>query len=407
MCAGCNEKNPRAMRNVASGLLLALSLCAAAVPGDALPSTCRPEYRDLPGGLVHTACKPPNPNCIFVSTGLSAAEKAEVLKAHNDYRSQVAQGRLPGFPAATNMYRLKWDDQLAHVAQAFTNLCDDRHDKEAQRRTSKFPKVGQNIAWNYEPRETQVVDSAGRVKDWFDEYKDFKARNVDPFRVDSGPVVTHFTQVAWAETRYLGCGYTHYKLRDDNDPRLPFKKLFVCHYAPGGNVIRRSMYKRGSACSACPEGTTCDAATGLCTEDNIRYKQTQEQPPHENITTMEPITKSEENIRYKQTQEQPPYENITTMEPITTTKDNVRYKQTQEQPPYENITTMASITKYTPGDSDGLSGSDSGGGGGSPWGILAFFLLGIFATAAVAFGLLYVRWATAASANSAQEPCAV
>ncbi|XP_075546492.1 scoloptoxin SSD43-like [Dermacentor variabilis] len=323
MCAGC-KKISIAMRNVARALLLALSLSAAAVPGDALPSTCRSEYRDLPGGLVHTACKPLNPNCIHVSTGLSAAEKAEVLKAHNDYRSQVAQGRLPGFPAATNMYRLKWDNELAQVAQAFTNLCDDRHDKEAQRRTSKFPKVGQNIAWNYEPSETQVVDSAGRVKDWFDEYKDFKAGNVDPFRVDPGPVVTHFTQVAWAETRYLGCGYTHYKLRDDNDPRLPYKKLFVCHYAPGGNVIRRSMYKKGSACSACPEGTTCDAATGLC---------------------------------------------------------------------------------YTPGDSDGLSGSDSGGG--SPWGILAFFLLGIFATAAVAFGLLYVRWATAASANSAREPSAI
>ncbi|KAH7954697.1 hypothetical protein HPB49_021026 [Dermacentor silvarum] len=107
MCAGCTEKsNPTAMRNAAGALLLFLSLFSAAVLGDALPSTCRFEYQNLPGGLVHTACKPPNPNCLFVSTGLSAAEKAEVLKAHNDYRSQVAQGRLPGFPAATNMYRL-------------------------------------------------------------------------------------------------------------------------------------------------------------------------------------------------------------------------------------------------------------------------------------------------------------
>lgn len=354
MCAGCTEKNNHtAMRNAAGALLLALSLFAAAVLGDALSSMCRSEYQNLPGGLVHTACKPPNPNCLFVSTGLSAAEKAEVLKAHNDYRSQVAQGRLPGFPAATNMYRLKWDEELAQVAQAFTNLCDDRHDKEAQRRTSKFPKVGQNIAWNYEPTETPVVDSAGRVKDWFDEYKDFNAGNVDSFRVDSGPVVTHFTQVAWAETRYIGCGYTHYKLRNDNDPRLPFKKLYVCHYAPAGNVIRRSMYKRGVACSACPAGTTCDASTGLCTEDNVIKKQTQGQRPHENITTMEPIT------------------------------------------------------KYTPGESDGLSGSDSGGGAGSPWAIVAFFLLGILATAAVAIGLLYVRWTTTVPADFAREPCGV
>lgn len=252
------------------------------------------------------------------------AEKAEVLKAHNDLRSQVAQGRLPGFPAARNMYRMKWDDDLAQVAQAFTNLCDDRHDKEAQRKTSKFPKVGQNIAWNYEPTQTQVVDSAGRVKDWFSEYKDFSAAYVDPFHVNPGPVVTHFTQVAWADTRYIGCGYTHYKLRNDDNPSLPYKKLFVCNYAPGGNVIGRSMYKVGSVCSVCPAGTVCDAATGLC---------------------------------------------------------------------------------YTPGESDGLD--DSAGRTGSQWGILAFFLLGIFATAAVAVGLLYVRSTILRPPHPAQQQCAM
>ncbi|KAL1475911.1 hypothetical protein MTO96_036938 [Rhipicephalus appendiculatus] len=335
-----------AIRHAARSLLLALLMSTTSCPADALPSACRPEYQKLPGGLVHTACKPPNNNCIFVSTGLSMAEKAEVLKAHNDLRSQVAQGRLPGFPAARNMYRMKWDEDLAQVAQAFTNLCDDRHDKEAQRKTSKFPKVGQNIAWNYEPTETQVVDSAGRVKDWFDEYKDFKASNVDPFRVQPGPVVTHFTQVAWAETRYLGCGYTHYKLRNDDNPSLPYKKLFVCNYAPGGNVIRRSMYKTGAACSACPAGTVCDAATSLCTEDEGSLNQTIVPRPHENISTPEPIT------------------------------------------------------KYTPGESDGLDGSTR-----SQWGILAFFLLGLIATAAVAAGLFYVRSTSLRPPHPAQEPC--
>ncbi|KAH6920835.1 hypothetical protein HPB50_028177 [Hyalomma asiaticum] len=182
------------MRNVRISSLRSLLLFAALVPGDTLAATCRPEYQNLPSGLVHTACKPPNPDCNFVTTGLSAADKAEVLKAHNDLRSQVAQGRLPGFPTATNMYRLKWDEELAEVAQAFTNLCDNNHDKSEQRMTTKFSKVGQNIAWNYESTNTPVVDSAGRVKDWFDEYKDFNPGNVDPFRVSPGGVVTHFTQ---------------------------------------------------------------------------------------------------------------------------------------------------------------------------------------------------------------------
>ncbi|KAH6936023.1 hypothetical protein HPB50_012536 [Hyalomma asiaticum] len=244
------------MRNAASILSLALLTSTVALPGNALPSTCRPEYRNLPGDLVHTACKAPNHNCIFVATGLSMAEKAEVLKAHNDLRSQVAQGRLPGFPPARNMYRLRWDDELAQVAQAFTNLCDDRHDKEAQRKTSKFPKVGQNIAWNYEAKDTRVIDSAGRVTDWFEEYKDFSAGNVDPFRVNPGPVVTHFTQ-------------------------------------------------------------------------------------------------------------------------------------------------------FTPGESDGLGDADSDGSSGSQWGVLAFFLLGIFAMTTVGIGLLYVRSVAMRSRDPAREPCAL
>ncbi|XP_070392786.1 scoloptoxin SSD43-like [Dermacentor albipictus] len=308
------------MRKALNALPVTMFLFAALAPGDALPSTCRPEYQNLPGGLVHTACKPPNPNCAFISTGLSAAEKAEVLKAHNDYRSQVAQGRLPGFPSATNMYRLKWDDELAEVAQAFTDQCDNNHDKPDQRMTTKFPKVGQNIAWNYESTDTPAVDSAGRVKDWFDEYKDFSPGNVEPFSVSAGRVVTHFTQVTWAETRYLGCGYTHYKLHQDAEPSVPFKKLYACHYAPGGNIIGTSMYKRGTVCSACPEETTCDAANGLC---------------------------------------------------------------------------------HTPGDSDGLSESGSGGGGAaSLWWILALIGLGLIAAVIGGAGFLYVRSTAAAPVDA-------
>ncbi|KAH8024830.1 hypothetical protein HPB51_001463 [Rhipicephalus microplus] len=210
------------MRDAAISLLVGLFLFTMSCPADALPSTCRPEYQKLSGGLVHTACKPPNNNCIFVSTGLNMAEKADVLKAHNDFRSRVAQGQLSGFPGATNMYRMKWDDDLAQVAQAFTNLCDDRHDKEVQRKTSKFPKVGQNIAWNYEPTQTEVIDSAGRVKDWFDEYQDFNPGNVDPFRVSPGRVVTHFTQLVHSYVKEGGC-----------DNRALGKAYLVSLYGPG------------------------------------------------------------------------------------------------------------------------------------------------------------------------------
>ncbi|KAK8780114.1 hypothetical protein V5799_018545 [Amblyomma americanum] len=100
--------------------------------------------------------------------------------------------------------------------------------------------VGQNLAFSYESSDTRTVDGAGRVKDWFDEYKDFSPQNVDPFQVARGPAVLHFTQVTWAQTRYVGCGYTHYKLQNDPQPQFPFKKLFACNYAPGISLVHQS-----------------------------------------------------------------------------------------------------------------------------------------------------------------------
>ncbi|KAL1443062.1 hypothetical protein MTO96_046130 [Rhipicephalus appendiculatus] len=69
---------------------------------------CRPEYRHLPGGVIHTACKPPKPGCTLDSalTGLSDQVKRQALQVHNDYRSQVAKGQLQKYPKAKNMYEL-------------------------------------------------------------------------------------------------------------------------------------------------------------------------------------------------------------------------------------------------------------------------------------------------------------
>lgn len=54
----------------------------------------------------HTLCKPQNPSCTILVSGFSEKDKKEVLQAHNDKRSMVAQGRLPGFAPAANMYEL-------------------------------------------------------------------------------------------------------------------------------------------------------------------------------------------------------------------------------------------------------------------------------------------------------------
>lgn len=95
----------------ASLLLVVAAWMSASAP---VLAVCRPEYRKRP---THTACQSPAPWCRVVASGVSAAERTLILKIHNDFRSQVAQGRLPGFPAAADMQELLWDDEMADVAQ--------------------------------------------------------------------------------------------------------------------------------------------------------------------------------------------------------------------------------------------------------------------------------------------------
>ena len=65
----------------------------------------------------------------------------------------------------------------------------------------------------------------------------------------------HYTQVVWADTFKVGCGFTAYRA-----PNGWHNKYYVCNYGPAGNIIGGSMYQEGSACSKCPRA--CD--NGLC-----------------------------------------------------------------------------------------------------------------------------------------------
>ena len=56
-------------------------------------------------------------------------QKRLILHMHNQHRSTIAEGRTPGFPPATKMGALKWDDELAYLAELNTMSCEIEHDK--------------------------------------------------------------------------------------------------------------------------------------------------------------------------------------------------------------------------------------------------------------------------------------
>lgn len=43
---------------------------------------------------------------MFAGSGISAYEKNQILESHNRLRQTVAQGRIPGQPAAENMQEM-------------------------------------------------------------------------------------------------------------------------------------------------------------------------------------------------------------------------------------------------------------------------------------------------------------
>ena len=93
-------------------------------PRDEIPmETCpdKSEYCKL--GSDHTMCQycrigPTCPN--FCNNQLTDKDKEELLVNHNVFRRKVARGLQKGQPSASNMKKLKWDDELARIGKVLT-----------------------------------------------------------------------------------------------------------------------------------------------------------------------------------------------------------------------------------------------------------------------------------------------
>ncbi|XP_023334482.1 venom allergen 5 [Eurytemora carolleeae] len=207
------------------------------------------------------------------SGGLNCLEKEIILEEHNMVRQLLANGKVHSQPAALNMRVMIWDDELAQVAQRWADQCMPGHDHS--RNVDRYA-VGQNVAttWNFD-QESLTKDSPEfkrHIRAWFDEVVKFgfKTRSINPFqfRMETG----HYTQLAWAESYMVGCGYSYYK-----DTKRGFSKLYVCNYGPGGNLVGKPMYKVGfPGMVSCSEEDSenmkpSSRYVGLCEVNGARY----------------------------------------------------------------------------------------------------------------------------------------
>ncbi|XP_054724749.1 CRISP/Allergen/PR-1-like [Uloborus diversus] len=244
-----------------------------------LPAQCRSVPNECPSlylrySLNHSYCAPANNSCQIFYRGVTQNEINFILRYHNDVRSVVATGKETkggGLPKAANMLEMVWDTELASVAQKRAENCVYEHDCSDCRRVGNFA-VGQNIAY------TQLIcygkaDCKSNTADWnkvltmfYEEVKQFQKKWISPFQFQHE--VGHFTQMIWADTWRLGCGFVAFSLGNG------YRHFFVCNYGPAGNIYGKDLYKKGEPCSKCPSNTCCGKKckptgyAGLCRMTN-------------------------------------------------------------------------------------------------------------------------------------------
>lgn len=199
-------------------------------------SQCAEKYATITSG--HTACLPRSSS--VKKSGISDEDKQIIVDEHNRVRRAVK------YPAK-NMRELSWDEEIAKTAQHWAENCRIGHDRGYKRYAYGRFSVGQNLSWG-----SYKMTWLEAMRLWSNEEKDFRYGGSN-----SLSAVGHYTQMVWAETAKIGCGYaqcggTHY---------------YVCNYGPAGNLNINRPYERGSSCEDCQSrcrSGLCDCGGKVC-----------------------------------------------------------------------------------------------------------------------------------------------
>uniref|UniRef100_A0A914W6L7 SCP domain-containing protein n=1 Tax=Plectus sambesii TaxID=2011161 RepID=A0A914W6L7_9BILA len=198
----------------------------------------------------------------------TAADEQAMVNKINQLRSGLAQGleldkNNHAMDPSDNMLRMTWDSSLAADSQAWACLCTNAHSTFASR------NAGENLYAQYGlPTDIQSNFVAAAAA-WWKELKDnwtYLPNNY--FYNNSTGVVGHYTQLAWAKTFQVGCGYAQCP-NTIISGQVGSAVYIVCRFRAPGNYVPAEIYHpslvpctAGATCATTP-GTTC-GADGLC-----------------------------------------------------------------------------------------------------------------------------------------------
>ncbi|KAK9878694.1 hypothetical protein WA026_023394 [Henosepilachna vigintioctopunctata] len=134
-----------------------------------------------------------------------------------------------------NLKRLQYSKLLGEKAQEIANSCEFAHKPVTG---TPWNWVANNLFIYHFSDFNKGADWNSAIQGWWDEHKNYK------FGTPPAENTGHYTQLAWANTDHIGCGYIHF---EDNNPKYKYHKLYVCNYAPGGNIAGQNPYQTGDS----------------------------------------------------------------------------------------------------------------------------------------------------------------
>ena len=172
--------------------------------------------------------------CSPSAKGLNQTLRDEILVAHNNFRVKVANATFnTTYSTASNIVEMVWESELEEKAQLFVETCPDNLNFR-NRSSRSYQLVGENMLIT----KGKVLNATQVVESWFNSFSLFRPSYVSPFRFNY--FYTGFTQVSWASTSKVGCGFALYKIGFDDSLTL------VCNYVDPGNKVGEALYLTGT-----------------------------------------------------------------------------------------------------------------------------------------------------------------
>ncbi|XP_070071043.1 venom allergen-1-like [Drosophila takahashii] len=189
---------------VAAGLLIFFCLDVKSVPQT---DYCKLKNCPADKKLPHIGCNNIgnwSSQCGREPKMISVPEKF-ILNYHNTYRDIVAGSKFHRLPNAARMLKLKWDRDLAHLAELLVKRCDLKPTTHCIS-TEEFSSPGHHVIYNkFKANVSSFRIIRSQLNAWYDQYKHVSAPSLLDGLSSDKKEIGHFLRMMVGPSNRMGC----------------------------------------------------------------------------------------------------------------------------------------------------------------------------------------------------------